>query len=154
MLRMTKIFVLLASVSLFSNVLAAGITEAEVRNLISKVDAAVNALNAQGIGDVMRDDVEIIMNIDIQGHRQVMKPSKAEYLEMLKQSWAHAEHYQYSRVDLKFDIQDNMAFGTVTVNESMTVQGQTFSWSTKEEVVIELIQGKPLMTKIVAHTKM
>ena len=102
----------------------------------------------------MRDDVEIVMNMNIQGHRQVMTPSKAEYLEMLKQGWAIAEKYQYSRTNLKVDIQADKAMVSATVNESMTVQGQTISARSKEKLVIELYQGRPLISKIVGNTNL
>lgn len=71
---------------------------------------------------------------------------------MLKQGWAIAENYKYSRS--KIIVQDGKAYFTSDAKESMTLQGENIMGKTNEEATVELINGVPLNTKIVGHTRM
>ena len=52
------------------------------------------------------------------------------------------------------EIKNNKALVSAVVQESMIYQGQNMSGSTKEEVTIELVDGKPLVTKVIRHTRL
>ncbi|MFW2441144.1 MAG: hypothetical protein ACN4GR_17435 [Arenicellales bacterium] len=62
------------------------------------------------------------------------------------------EDYQYSKSSLKINIKDGKAFVSADVKESMKVQGQVMSGESKEELIIEMINGKALITNVVAYT--
>lgn len=133
---------------------AATLTEAAVKEFIEKVDHAAVTLNANEISDALSNDAVIIMNIKMQGQDHVMKPSKNEYITMLQQGWSTYENYKYAKSNVIIKIQGNIAFVTANVKESMTVQGKDVTGESKEEVTIELINGKPLITKVVGYTSM
>ena len=48
----------------------------------------------------------------------------------------------------------NKAVVKADVTESMAVEGQVIRATTKEESVVELVNGKPLFTDLVAYTSM
>ena len=133
---------------------AENLTEESVKNLISRVDNAVNSLNADEIAATMSDNIVIIMNITMQGQKQVLKPSKQEYIALLKQGWAAYQNYKYSKSNMKITLNNNKALVTANVKESMTIQGQNISGSSREEVTIELVNNKPMITAITGYTSM
>lgn len=133
---------------------AEGLTEKSVRGLISQIDKAVVSMNADHVGEALSDNVSITMNISTGGQKSVLMPSKHEYLTMLKEGWSQCTNYKYNRTNLKISLIGNKALITSDIYESMTVQGQNISGTTKEEATVELINGNPRITKIVGYTKM
>jgi ketosteroid isomerase-like protein len=130
------------------------LTEEIVRDVVIEMENAVNNGDIDGFSAALSDDVTIVMNIRMQGKTQVLRPSKQEYISMLEQSWSVSENYRYSRSNLKIDIQGNKAVVTADISESMTVQGRNIAAETHEEVTIEMVNSKPLVTNVVGHTTM
>ncbi|MAV31319.1 MAG: hypothetical protein CL866_02060 [Cycloclasticus sp.] len=139
---------------LLSNAYSAEVTEAGVEELMHKVDIAVNKLDVDGVGAVLSDNVKITMNIDVQGQKQVLRPSKQEYLAMLKQGWTMGTDYSYSRSGINISISNNKAFVTTNVIESMTIQGRVISGTSREEAVVESVGNSILVTKIIGYTSL
>ena len=133
---------------------AEGLTEKSVSGLISQIDKAIISMNADHVGEALSDNVSITMNISAGGQKSVLRPSKHEYLTLLKEGWSQYRNYKYNRTNLKISLTGNKALITADIFESMTVQGQTISGATKEEVTVELINGNPRITKIVGYTRM
>ena len=142
--------------SLFASAIsfASDLTEESVKSLLSKIDNAVANLNAAEVSKALSDNVIITINITMQGQTQVMRPSKQEYIAMLEEGWSMYENYKYSKSNVKIKIQGSKAFVSADVRESMTVQGQNIAGESKEEITIELINGKPLITNMVGYTSM
>lgn len=137
-----------------ATVSATGLSEKTVMALIEKVDNAATTLNTSAVSDAMSNNAVIVMNIKMQGKEHVMKPTKNEYIAMLQQGWSTYENYKYSKSNVVVKMQGDKAFVTADVKETMTVQGKSVTGESKEEVTIELINGKPLITKIVGYTSM
>lgn len=133
---------------------AEGLTEKSVRGLISQIDKAIASMNADHVGEALSDNVSITMNISTGGQTSVLRPSKHEYLTMLKEGWSQFTNYKYNRTNLKISLIGNKALITADIFESMTVQGRNISGTSKEEVIVELINGNPRITKIVGYTRM
>jgi hypothetical protein len=146
-----KAIFLLLSLVVATSSHGAGLTEETVKQVISRIDKAVNDQNANALANELSNDVSIKLNISMKGRKQAMTASKRQYISMLEQSWAKYSDYKYSRSDVKINIKDNKAFVSAVVQESMTVQGQNVSGSSTEEVTIEMVNGKPLITKVLAH---
>lgn len=148
----TYFILLLSLITLSAN--AATLTENDVKKLIAAADQAAVSLNADALAATLSNNVVIIMNIDMQGQKHVMKPSKQEYIAMLKQGWSTYTDYTYKKSNVVIKMQSGKALVTADVKESMTVQGQTMSGESKEEVVIEMINNTPMITKVVGYTSM
>lgn len=146
---------ILASIAFSVVGYAGGLTEHSVRELIARVDGAANAMNIAPIAESLSDDVVISMTISVNGQRHTLRPSKREYLEMLRQGWAAASSYQYRRESLDIRLEsENRARVTAEVTESMVIQGQYIRGNTREEATIELLDGEPKVTKLVGSTTM
>ena len=154
MRNIARVLCLFLGLSLIANSYATGLTEEAVKQLILRVDNAINEKNAKAIEAELSKNVSITINIDVNGQKQVMKPSKHEYVSMLEQAWEQYSNYKYNRSNMVIKITSNKAVVTADVSESMTAQGQNISGSSKEEVIIELIEGKPLITAVTGYTSM
>ena len=142
------------SLAVVSTAYATELTEKTVRQVISKVDHAVNELSARAVAEQLSGSVSITINISIQGQKQVMTPSKQEYVSMLEQGWAQYTNYKCSRSNVVTKIKHDKAYVSADIQESMTIHGQYLSGASKEEVIIELVNGKPLITEMVGYTSM
>lgn len=133
---------------------AADISEKDVKSVMSKVDNAITTLNVKEVANALSDNVTITMNISVQGKTQVMKPSKSEYIAMLQQGWSMYKDYKYNRSNVKINIKGSKAYVSADVSESMTVQGKTISGNSKEKMIVEVINGKTLITSVTGYTTM
>ena len=132
----------------------ADLTEDTVKQVISRIDKAVNDQNASALAKELSADASIKFNVSVKGRKQAVTASKRRYISMLEQSWAQYSNYKYSRSNMTIDIEDNKALVSAVVQESMMFLGQKVSGSTKEEVTIELVDGRPLVTKVIGHTRL
>ena len=152
LLKRTIIFFMAFLLSFSSH--AEQITRESVDRIIAEVDAAVNALDAGRLANLLSDDVSITMHISAQGQTQTLKPDKSRYLTMLNDGWNQFSDYRYQRSNVKTQISGNKARVYADVVEKMTINGQTISGESQEEVTIEMINGKALITKVVGYTHM
>ena len=133
---------------------SAELTEDTVKQVISRIDKAINNQNSAALAKELSTYASIKFNITLKGRKQAMTASKRRYISMLEQSWAQYSDYKYSRSNMTIDIKNNKALVSAVVQESMVFRGQKVSGSTKEEVTIELINGEPLVTKVIGHTRL
>ena len=154
MLSKSKFWFFLSLFFLSTTAFSAEVTEGTVKKLLSEMDVAITNLDSETLAKTLSDDIQITIHINIQGNEQVMKPSKQDYISMLKQGWAAVENYSYKRSDLVIDIKDGKAVVSANVKETMTVQGQSLSGESKEVATVESVNGKLLFTNIVGHTSL
>lgn len=145
---------LIIGVMFSTTVIAAEITDVQIVQMVNKVDRAITAFDANALAKELSDDVEIVMNISIRGKKQVLRPSKREYIDMLKHGWAQYSNYKYTRSNLKIELQGSKALVYADITESMEIQGQKISGNSREEVTVTLINGKPLVTNIVGYSEL
>lgn len=134
---------------------AAAIDENMIKQMIAKIDNAITAKNATEVAKSISPNAQIVLNISIKGNKQVINMTKDQYFKVLQEGWSMYQNYKYSRSNMKIKLENsNRALVTADVFESMIVNGQKISGSSKEEVYIELIDGTPLITKVVGYTTM
>ena len=126
------------------------IEEREVHALLDASDKAINELNADELLGFMSDDVDIVMNTDVDGEVHAVHLSKKEYGDMLEQSWALFEKYQYHRENTVIQIDGTTATISSDLYESMIMQGQKASAQTSEITNVEKIGGVLKVTKLEA----
>ena len=154
MLSIRKAIYLIIGIGALAISHASALTEENVRQLIARIDNAVNALDANALAKEFSNDVAITLHINIQGHEQIMRPSKNEYIALLEQAWAQFSNYKYSKSNLRIDMRGGKAIVSALVHESMTIQGRELSGSSTEKVTIEMFKGKPVITEVVAYSNM
>lgn len=154
MLRIINVCFLVLSLTGLTNSYASDLTEESVRNVILKIDNAINTLNEQAIANTLSNDIEIIINISLKGANQVLKPSKKEYMLLVQQARKEFPDYKHSRSNMVIEIKGDQAFVSSDIQESLTIQGQNISSKSKEETIIKLVNGVPLIIKITGYTNM
>ena len=76
-----------------TNVTGEELTKKTVQALITKVEAIVKTHNADQLGKLLSEDINIVMNIKNNGNNQTIRIAKSQYLSMLKQGWEMCENY-------------------------------------------------------------
>jgi len=150
-IKATFIFICVIASSVAS---ATELTEAAVKNLIDKVDKATIALNTSGIAEALSNNVIIVMHVNVQGKDHTVTPTKEQYISMLEQGWTAYKDYKYSKSGMVITMQGSKAVVKSNIIETMTIKGKEISGSSKEEVTVEMVNGKPLVTKVVGYTDM
>lgn len=146
------IFALCASAIGYANEL----TEAAVRALVDQVDRGAAEKNAALVAGALSDNAVITLNFTVKGQSAPpMAMSKEQYVQSLKEGWSQSENYQYRVENLKITlVSGTQALVTADVKETLTMQGQTIESTTQEETTVELVGGKPRITKIIAYGTM
>ena len=145
-----RLFLLACLAVCSSAVFAQNLTEKAVRDLMAKVDQAAVRKDAETVSKTLSDSVEIIMMISHGGQTQRMAMRKDQYMAALRQGWAVSSNYTYRRANEKIVLNGPKAYVSSEVFESMVINGQSLSTSSKESATIELINGTPLVTKVFA----
>lgn len=153
MKRVVPQMLLLVGLVLAKIAYAGALSEASVNQALTHFENAALGLNLEVVDQALSDDVEIILNMDLRGRQVVLRPSKQEYLKKIKDGHAQMTDYQYNRSNTVIKLQDNKAYITADINESMVLQGRPLTTLTKEQITMESRNGKFLITQLIAHTK-
>ena len=129
--------------------------EQTVLKMVSEMDHAISQRDASGLARFLSAELTVIANVRASGQTQKLTMNKSSYIESLKQGWAVATGYEYKRTDIKITLSGPAkAVVTATIAETVTVQGQTIRSTSTETAVIELVEGKPMITSVVANVQM
>lgn len=135
---------------------AGQLNQAAVSSMLTQLDKSIQAKDANAVANLMSENIQITINVTSQGKTQIISVGKNEYIGMLSQGWTMAEEYSYKRenVNIKIIDQGKKAHVTADVIETVTIQGQKHSGKSKEDVLVEMIDGKPMITRITGETSM
>ncbi len=154
MIKQLKVIALFIAILFAQNGAAITLTEASVKRFIAESDAAIIPFDVQKLATFLSDSVKITININVLGQKQVLRPSKAVYLEMVKRGRALVSDYKFSKSNLNILIKGKKAFVRVKVMESMKQQGRRVKSKTDEEYTIEVVAGKLQITELAAYTNL
>lgn len=127
---------------------AAPLTEATVRALLTKVDAAIPARDFSAVAALLAPGVTITVDSTVTGQVPHVSLSRSEYLTMLQQTWAQASDYTYRRSNQKIVIKTHQAIVTSDISESLTANRLVMITNSKETMTIERINGQLQATAI------
>lgn len=133
---------------------AQGISEASVKAFLAKFDQAIAAKNVAAIGQLLGNDVEILVTVTARGKTQKNKMDKTQYLAALRDHWSMTTNYTYRRSNENITISGNVATVSADVRESMMIHGQYVATRLKETATIELANGALAVTKVVGNGSM
>jgi len=127
------------------------LTKQMVTNLLSKMDKTTVDLDAKALGDLLSDNVLIKIVLPKQnGKNPIVSPNKKQYISLLKQAWAKNKNYKYQRYNVNIEISNNKAITSFNAKESIQVENKTIDTYLKDQMLIEIINGKALITKVVS----
>ena len=132
------------------------LTELQVKSLIDDVQTGIEIEDANYIIKNFADDakIEIIMSPSLGGQRMIL--DKSGYKNMLIVGWEMATQISYRVEDLAISMGPDSKSANVTsvVMETTEMMEEEMSSKTHEKVTIRLIDGKPLITEIVAKVEL
>ena len=120
---------------------AGAITETEVRQLITKLDQAVQAQDVNALAQLLSPNVRIRVDIASPAGKQRWTPDRAEYLRHMQRGWASVSEYSYQRNNVHIRIEAGQATVSGEITERMTMQGQSVVSHAREIASIRRIDG-------------
>lgn len=136
-------------------VYAADIDRAAVDKLLAASDQAILKKDIDAIGRLMSPNIKITVTANMEGQRDTTTMLKAQYLEAAKEQMRAATDYKYERKSLGIEIvsQGKKGIAKDRTTESMRLNGQSFRGVTTTTAAIELVDGVPMITSLVADSK-
>ena len=103
------------------------ITEAEIRDAISKMEAATVSKDVESIVAGLSERVQMKATVTALGQTQTLNFNRDQYRDFLKKTYAAASDYTFSRENLKIKISADGRSAVVTseVSESLKMNGLT-----------------------------
>ena len=93
-------------------------------------------------------------DINIKGEPLTRTLSKQQYMTNIEAGWGVVSDYTYKVTDIKITLAGDSATVNTTAQESMTVQEKNIFSETKDESIVKLIDGKPLIIEMTADVTM
>ena len=78
----------------------------------------------------------------------------APNLQVLTLTWGNASSYTYERTNEKIAINGDQATVTADIADSAIIQGQTLSSKMRETATVESVDGRLMITQVVAHQRL
>ena len=129
---------------------ATKITEEKILSLLTSMDEAAIRQDVKALIAHMAPNVTIQLEIPGPGGKQTFRFNIKEYETHLKESFAQASDYKYKRTETNIEIAKDgqTARVTDTVLETVSIGGQTIRSETRETAMLELQNGKLLITAL------
>lgn len=154
-MQLFKILLMTALLALANTSLSAQeLSKSSVEDMIETMDKAASNSDVVTIAKYIHPHASITMNVTINGKTQVMKASKQQYVQLLTQGLESATSYDHEVSNLDITIKDGKAFASMNVTETIEMNGQSQTGKSQENLTIELIGGRLIITGIVAFTSL
>jgi ketosteroid isomerase-like protein len=150
--RTWKGFVFVVLGALAGAVAAQGLTEAEVRAALDRMDRATQARDIDTIASALGDGVQITGTLSV-GTTVVERFSydKRSYLSALRDSWAVASGHTFRRANERIVVSGEVATVTGDLFETATVAGGTLRTQTRGTTTLERVNGVVVVTRAVSE---
>ena len=127
---------------------AEAISEAEVTNLLNKIDTAIANKDVKTIAAALSDSVVISGRFTGTSRNASFNYNKSQYIDMLRSTWGLATNYSYHRSNQSVRIDGNQAIVTANIAERMLIQQKYISTKAKEVTTLKKEDGKLVAVKI------
>jgi hypothetical protein len=134
-----------------SPLLAQDFSETGLKAFTAKIDAAVARCDIDTIIDHIAELAIMSGTAYPQGQMRMFRMNKTQYRQMLTATCGAATSYRYQRTNEKISIEGDQATITADVAETMVIDGREVSTKARERATVENIDGKLMLTQLVAH---
>ena len=154
MKNILRLFIAVAAI-LSAPAFAADIDKAMVDKLLAASDQAVLKKDIDALGRLISPDVRITLMVNMEGQRDTVTLSKSQYLQATQEQMRAVTDYKYERKSLGIEIvsQGRKGISKDRTTESMRMNGQSFRGVTVTTAAVELVNGVPMITSVVADSK-
>jgi len=144
-------FVLALGLACSSPLVAQELTVSALKAFTAQIDEATARCDIDAVVDHVAELAIITLNQNQSGGMRILRMNKTKYREFLTIVCSGASDYQYSRTNEKISIDGDQATVTADIAGSMVVKGQEVKSRTRERATIESIDGKLMLTQLVAN---
>jgi ketosteroid isomerase-like protein len=131
---------------------ANNITEAEVREVMSKIERAAKLRDVDTLSKYYSDSVVINLRVFNGSSYQEMAFDKPKYFQYLKGSWNLIKNYSFRIESEKIDFETDRAMLTYEITESMAMGNQYFKVKSRGTTVFQKENDQLLVVKVDART--
>jgi hypothetical protein len=146
-----QVLVLAAALTCPAPLLAQEFSERGLKTFTAKIDAAAARCDIDTIVDHIAELAVISGTVYQQGQMRMFRMNKTQYRQMLTTTCGAASSYRYERTNEKISVDGDQATITADVAETMVVDGKEVSTRVRERATVESIDGKLMLTQLVAH---
>lgn len=146
-----SVLVLASALLCSSLLLAQELNESALMAFTAKIDAASASRDIDTVVDHIAEHAVISGTANVQGQMRALRMNKAQYRQMLTLTWSAASSYTYERTNEKISIDGDQAIVTADVAETMVIQGQEIRTRTRERATVKSIDGKLMLTGLIAN---
>jgi ketosteroid isomerase-like protein len=151
MQRFVHVLALASALACSAPALAEQLTETALKAFSAKIDAAISRRDVETIVAHIAEHAVISGTALVQGQMQTFRMNKSQYRQMLTATWSVASSYEYGRSNERVTIDGDQAVITADIAETMVIQGQQISTKARERATVESIDGRLLLTQMVAN---
>ena len=150
---LTQVCLAAGAFSLISLAQAQGITEAQVKSLLTQMDQAIASRNVDGVTRWLADDARVSGTMEVGGQQKSFAYNKDEYAKSLFDTWGASSQYIYKRENQVIRIQGGSAVVTADIKEQTQIGRQLIKTQTQESATVELRKGQPRITRVEGKAK-
>jgi hypothetical protein len=147
---LVRVLTLASSLVCSSPLLAQGLNESGLKAFTAKIDEATARCDIDTVLEHIAELAIITLNQNQNGGMRILRMNKTKYREFLKIACSGVTDYQYARTNEKVSIDGDQATITAEVTESMVIQGREVTAKTRERATVENIDGRLMLTQLVA----
>lgn len=148
---LARVLILACALGCASPVPAQELTVGAVRAFTAKIDVAIQSCDVDTIVNHIAELAVLTLNKNEPTGTRTLRMNKAQYRQLLTTVCAAIEGYEYQRSNEKISIDGDQATVTADVIEKMVVQGRELEAKTRERATVESIDGKLMLTQLVAN---
>ena len=126
------------------------LTVGAVRTFTADIDAATAACDVDAIVDRIAELAVITLTGNVNGSIGVLRMNKAKYREFMTITCEAATSHEYVRTNEHISIEGDQAIVTAEVHETTVVQGREIKTAAHERATVENVDGKLMLTQLVA----
>jgi hypothetical protein len=151
MQRFVRVLALASALGCSSPLLAQELSVSAVKAFTAKIDAAIASCNVDTIVAHVAELAVLTLNRNEQSGTRTVRLNKGQYRQLLTAACTASESYEYDRTNEKISIDGDQAIITADVTEKIVIQGRTLETKTRERATVESIDGKLMLTQLVAN---
>ena len=151
MQQIVRGFGLVALLACSSPLLAEDLTVSALKAFTAKIDDATARCDVDAVVGHVAELAMLTLNKNENGGMRILRMNKSKYRQFLTLMCSGTLDYRYARTNEKISIDGDQAIITADVTETWVDQGREITAKSREKATVESIDGKLMLTQLVAN---
>ena len=154
MKSIAQVLVVASTLLLATPTLAQDLAQSSVKQFMATLDAAIASRDIETVATCVAENAMFSGSKHVDGQMRMFRMNKTQYLKALALTWGNASSYTYERTNEKIAINGDQATVTADIADSAVIQEQTLSSKVSETATVESVDGRLMITQVVAHQRL